>query len=130
MCIRDSRQVVQLQIGRGVDEALVDGIRMDVLLGHIAQVGAVDLRRHLHVARHARLGRDVVDPLGNLVEPAAVLDVYKRQEDAPEIWPVEKFARALRDHYDDFNDFMRRNIAEYEVLAGQLPEAFAHPLGQ
>ena len=43
---------------------------------------------------------------------------------------VEKFARALRDHYDDFNDFMRRNIAEYEVLAGQLPEAFAHPLGQ
>ena len=47
-----------------------------------------------------------------------------------EIWPVEKFARALRDHYDDFNDFMRRNIAEYEVLAGQLPEAFAHPLGQ
>lgn len=50
-------------------------------------------------------------------------------EDAPEIWPVEKFARALRDHYDDFNDFMRRNIAEYEVLAGQLPEAFAHPLG-
>lgn len=66
------RQVVQLQIGRGVDEALVDGIRMDVLLGHIAQVGAVDLRRHLHVARHARLGRDVVDPLGNLVEPAAV----------------------------------------------------------
>ena len=43
---------------------------------------------------------------------------------------LEKFARALRDHYDDFNDFMRRNIAEYEVLAGQLPEAFAHPLGQ
>ena len=66
------RQVVQLQVGRGVDEALVDGIRVDVLDGHVAQVGAVDLRRHLHVARHARLGRDVVDPRGNLVEPAAV----------------------------------------------------------
>ena len=36
----------------------------------------------------------------------------------------------LREHYDDFNDFMRRNIAEYKALAAQLPEAYAHPLGQ
>ena len=27
-----------------------------------------------------------------------------------------------------FNDFMRRNIAEYETLAAQLPEAFQNTL--
>ena len=34
--------------------------------------------------------------------------------------------RPCATHYDDFNDFMRRNIASAKVLAGQ-PEAFAHP---
>ena len=43
---------------------------------------------------------------------------------------MEKFARELRENEDIYNDFMHRNIAEYETLAAQLPEAYAHPLGQ
>ena len=65
-----------------------------------------------------------------IVEWEHKVDGWGGLEEAPEIWPVEKFARELRQNEDLFNDFMRRNIEEYEALAAQLPAAYDHPLGQ
>ncbi len=95
----------------------------------------IEIQKHMmpdleKFEREDRLPHDLKVAKAEIIEWEHTMDGDGGLEDAPEIWPVEKFARALRDHYDDFNDFMRRNIAEYEVLAGQLPEAFAHPLGQ
>ena len=95
-----------------------DGFLTPVLVGNVEEVKAAAAKGGFDIAK------------AEIIEWEHTVDGDGGLEDAPEIWPVEKFARALRDHYDDFNDFMRRNIAEYEVLAGQLPEAFAHPLGQ
>ena len=94
----------------------------------------IEIQKHMmpdleKFEREDRLPHDLKVAKAEIIEWEHTVDGDGGLEDAPEIWPVEKFARALRDHYDDFNDFMRRHIAEYEVLAGQLPEAFAHPLG-
>ena len=62
---------VQRKVRCRVDEALVDGVRVDVLRRHVAQVDRVDVGRHLHVALHARTCHDVVHALGNLEHAAA-----------------------------------------------------------
>lgn len=95
----------------------------------------IEIQKHLmpdleKLEREDRLPHDLKVAKAEIIEWEHTVDGNGGLEEAPEIWPVEKFAQALRDHYDDFNDFMRRNIAEYETLAGQLPAAFAHPLGQ
>ena len=54
------REAVSAQVGRGVDEDLVDGIDLDVLGRDVTQVDAVDLAADLHVARHAGRRDDVV----------------------------------------------------------------------
>ena len=54
------RETVEAQIGSDVHEDLIDGIGMDVLGRHMAQVDAVDLLTHLHIARHARRRHDIV----------------------------------------------------------------------
>ena len=61
---------VQRQVRRRIDEAFVDGIGMDVLGRHEAQVDGVDVGRRLHVALHARLRHDVVHALGDLEHAA------------------------------------------------------------
>lgn len=86
----------------------------------------IEIQKHMmpdleKFEREDRLPHDLKVAKAEIIEWEHTVDGDGGLEDAPEIWPVEKFARALRDHYDDFNDFMRRNIAEYEVLAGQLP---------
>ena len=91
----------------------------------------IEIQKHMmpdleKFEREDRLPHDLKVAKAEIIEWEHTVDGDGGLEDAPEIWPVEKFARALRDHYDDFNDFMRRNIAEYEVLAGQLP---ARPVG-
>ena len=58
--------MVEVQIGRHVDKAFVDGIDVNVLRTDVFQVDTVDLRRHLHVVLHARHGLNVVDAIGNL----------------------------------------------------------------
>lgn len=58
--------MVEVQIGRHVDKAFVDGVDVHVLWAHVFQIDAVDLRRHLHVVLHARYGLNVVDAIGNL----------------------------------------------------------------
>ena len=93
----------------------------------------IEIQKHMmpdleKFEREGRLPPDL--KVAKIIEWEHTVDGDGGLEEAPEIWPVEKFARALREHYDDFNDFMRRNIAEYEALAAQLPEAYAHPLGQ
>ena len=65
---------VEREVGRHVDEALVDGVDVDVLGGNVAQVDGVDVGRDLHVAAHARRRGDVLDALGYLEHPAAVAD--------------------------------------------------------
>ena len=45
---------------------------MDVVGAYIAQVDAIDARRHLHIAPHARHGLDVLDPARDLEDAAAV----------------------------------------------------------
>lgn len=95
----------------------------------------IEIQKHLtpeleHKKREGTLPEDLKVSLAEIIEWERTVDGDGGLEDAPEIWPVEKFARALRAHYADFNDFMRRNIAEYEMLSQQLPEAYAHPLGQ
>ena len=95
----------------------------------------IEIQKHMmpdleKFEREGRLPHDLKVAKAEIIEWEHTVDGDGGLEEAPEIWPVEKFARALREHYDDFNDFMSRNIAEYEALAAQLPEAYAHPLGQ
>ena len=66
------RLAVELEVGGGVDEALVDGVDVDVLRCDEAQVDAVDLGADLHVVAHARLDDQVVDAGRYLEEAAAV----------------------------------------------------------
>ena len=68
---------IERKIGRDIDEALVDGVGIDVFRGDIAQVDAVDVGRDLHVEPHARRRHDVVDRLGNLKDAAAVADAER-----------------------------------------------------
>ena len=48
------RFFVQLKVASQVQEALVNGIRVNILGAHILQVDVVDLRGILHVFRHLR----------------------------------------------------------------------------
>ena len=106
------------RILEAADRLIKDDLMDVILIGNVDEVKAAAAKGGFDIAK------------AEIIEWEHTVDGDGGLEDAPEIWPVEKFARALRDHYDDFNDFMRRNIAEYETLAAQLPEAFAHPLGQ
>ena len=51
---------IQVQVGRGVDEYLVDGINVNVFFGNIPQIDFVDLGADPDVFRHARRGDDVI----------------------------------------------------------------------
>lgn len=98
-------------------------------------VKLIEIQKHLmpdleKLEREDRLPHDLKVAKAEIIEWEHTVDGKGGLEEAPEIWPVEKFAQALSEHYDDFNDFMRRNIAEYETLAEQLPAAYDHPLGQ
>ena len=53
--------VIEVQVGCGVDKALIDGIDVDVLLGNIAQIDTVDFGRCVQIELHARRGNDVFD---------------------------------------------------------------------
>ena len=66
------RLAIAREVGGHVDEALVDGVDMDVLGREEPQVESVDLRGDLHVAPHARRGHLVVYAVGNLEDAAAV----------------------------------------------------------
>ena len=66
--------MVEIQIGRHVDEALVDWVDVHVLWADVFKVDAVDLRRYLHVVLHARHGLDVVDAIGDLEQSTAVVN--------------------------------------------------------
>ena len=68
---------VEGKIGRDIDEALVDGVGIDVFRGNVAQVDAVNVGRDLHVEPHARRRHDVVDRLGNLKDATAVADAER-----------------------------------------------------
>ena len=59
-------RVIERKVGRGVDEAFVNGVDVDVFSGNESQVDAVYLRRDLHVALHVGAYGAVVDGLGNL----------------------------------------------------------------
>ena len=50
--------VIRPQIRRHIDENLVHRIRDHILRRNIAQVNAVDLQAHFHIARHARRRHD------------------------------------------------------------------------
>lgn len=95
----------------------------------------IEIQKHMmpdleKFEREGRLPHDLKVAKAEIIEWEHTVDGDGGLEEAPAIWPVEKFARALREHCDDFNDFMRRNIAEYEALAARLPEAYAHSLGR
>ncbi len=73
----------------------------------------IEIQKHMmpdleKFEREDRLPHDLKVAKAEIIEWEHTVDGDGGLEDAPEIWPVEKFARALRDHYDDFNDFMRR----------------------
>ena len=94
----------------------------------------IEIQKHMmpdleKFEREGRLPEGLRKAKAEIIEWEHTVDGWGGVEEPPEIWPVEQFARELGAHYDDFNDFMRRNIAEYETLASQLPEAYAHPLG-
>ena len=66
------RLPVPLQIARNVQKGLVDGIDVDVLRGDVSDIDAVDLRRVIDVLLHPWRRHDVIDPLGDLEDAAAV----------------------------------------------------------
>ena len=93
----------------------------------------IDIQKHMmpeleHLEREDKLPHGLRVAKAEIIEWEHTVDGWGGLEEAPEIWPVEKFARELRENYDLFNDFMRRNIAEYETWAAQLPEAFQNTL--
>ena len=65
--------MIEVQIGRHVDKALIDGVDVHVLGADVFQIDTVDFRRHLHVMLHAWYGRDVVDAIGNFEQTAAIV---------------------------------------------------------
>lgn len=92
----------------------------------------IEIQKHMmpdleKFEREGRLPHDLKVAKAEIIEWEHTVDGDGGLEEAPEIWPWRSSPGPCASHYDDFNDFMRRNIAEYEVLAGQLPEAFAHP---
>ena len=97
----------------------------------------IEIQKHMmpdleKFEREGRLPHDLKVAKAEIIEWEHTVDGDGGLEEAPEIWPVEKFARALREHYDDFNDFMRRNIAEYEALGGPAARGLrapARPIG-
>ena len=65
-------QAIQLQIGRDVQESLIDGIHMDIPRGDIAKIDAIDVRRRAHIQLHAGQGRDISDRCGDFKDTAAI----------------------------------------------------------
>ena len=66
------RLFVDGQIVGDIEEALVDGIDVDVALVHIVEVDAVDLGGIVDVLLHPRPGDDELEMLRHLEHPAAV----------------------------------------------------------
>ena len=62
------RELVGLEVVRGVDEDLVDGIDLDVLRRDVAQVDAVDLAADLHVTCHAGRRHNVFQLQGRVAQ--------------------------------------------------------------
>ena len=135
--VRESLEEKTMNLARSVAKLITENLRngdgspvecviADSTIGRVGESAACAEK----FEREGRLPHDLKVAKAEIIEWEHTVDGDGGLEEAPEIWPVEKFARALREHYDDFNDFMRRNIAEYEALAAQLPEAYAHPLGQ
>ena len=93
----------------------------------------IEIQKHMmpdleKFEREDRLPHDLKVAKAEIIEWEHTVDGDGGLEDAPgDLARGEVSPGPLRDHYDDFNDFMRRNIAEYEVLAGQLPEALRPP---
>ena len=98
----------------------------------------IEIQKHMmpdleKFEREGRLPHDLKVAKAEIIEWEHTVDGDGGLEEAPEIWPVEKFARALREHYDDFNDFNNFNNPNgfhRRSRRAQLPEAYAHPLGQ
>ena len=68
------REAVEREVGARIDEALVDRVDVDVLLGNEPEVDAVDLGRHLHIAAHARPHRPIADLRRELEEARPARD--------------------------------------------------------
>ena len=66
------RAAIEPEVTRHVQKGLVDGVDMDVLGTHVAQVDGIDVRRPLDVECHAWSGRHVVDVPGDLEHATAV----------------------------------------------------------
>lgn len=60
------RQLIERQVARHIHEDLVNGIGVDVLRGHIAQIDFVDLLRHLQIPGHPGRRNDVIQPEGGV----------------------------------------------------------------
>ena len=71
-CERARVGAVEAQVGRGIDEALVDGIRLQVLWADKLKVAAHDFAADLHVSFHARDGGQVLDARWDVAHATAV----------------------------------------------------------
>ena len=65
---------IERQIGRDIEEGLVDRVDEDVFRSDLPEVDAVDLGRLLHVVAHAGRSHDVIDAFGNLEHATAPRD--------------------------------------------------------
>ena len=66
LCQLSRPQVIELLIGRDVEEGFVDGVDMDVLGSDKLQQDAIDADRVIHVQLHAGRCRDIFDAFGDL----------------------------------------------------------------
>lgn len=96
----------------------------------------IEIQKHMmpdleKFEREGRLPHDLKVAKAEIIEWEHTVDGRRRPGRGPGDLAVEKFARACASHYDDFNDFMRRNIAEYEALAASCPRPTrtARPIG-
>ncbi len=64
-----------------------------------------------------------------IIEWTKTVDGKGGLEDQPGYERVEKFAKALSEHGDLFDDALRQDIAAYDLVAAEFPALYENPLG-
>ena len=108
---------VKSQIGSDVQKAFVNGVNVDVLRCHIAQIDGIDLRGDALILRHARHSHDAAD-LGvvlHLIQPDGLLRLKQPG--------TTRHANGLqRGGHGQANGLIRAALVRHQQVGGQRVE--------
>ena len=91
----------------------------------------IEIQKHMmpdleKFEREGRLPHDLKVAKAEIIEWEHTVDGDGGLEEAPEIWPVEKFARALREHYDDKTAYIKAVMESGHAVEVPLVSADHH----